>query len=178
MRTCIGPCGLILDDSCFRAGRNGSKRNVCRTCSNKQRSPEGKKIQNHIKRNSRINNPAQAIIEDSRKSDKKAGRKNDLDVIFVRDLISHPCVYCGETKLRMTLDRKDNTIGHTKNNVVPCCIRCNYARGNMPYDAWLYLIDGMKKARESGAFGTWIGRLLKFDTRFRNQKVISAGSVQ
>jgi hypothetical protein len=58
----------------------------------------------------------------------------------------------------MTLDRKDNSKGHTQDNVNAACIRCNYARRDMPYGAWLFIVKGMREARMSGAFGTWTGR--------------------
>lgn len=99
------------------------------------------------------------IYSDSRGSDRKSGYTNDLTKDFIRDAIKDGCQYCGETTIRMTLDRIDNTKGHTMDNVVPACIRCNYARRSMPYDAWLVVAKGMKEARESGLFGTWTGRV-------------------
>lgn len=59
----------------------------------------------------------------------------------------------------------NNDRGHVKSNVIASCIRCNYARGNMPHAAWLFLVDGMRKARESGAFGNWIGRFTAMNNR-------------
>lgn len=95
------------------------------------------------------------ILYDSRQSDKRKGRPNDLTKEFIAEAIAPGCSYCGETELRMTLDRIDNDGGHTKDNVVPACYRCNHTRGNMPYEAWLYLTDGMRRARLSGSFGSW-----------------------
>lgn len=49
------------------------------------------------------------------------------------------CYYCGnkvewipfgKKVSRSNLDRKDNDIGYTKNNLVVCCWRCNDAKGN------------------------------------------------
>lgn len=101
--------------------------------------------------------PAVAIFRDSKKSDKKKGRENNLDIPFIEAIIQEPCSYCGETSLRMTLDRKDNCLGHIKSNVVGACLRCNYARGDMPYKAWLFLIPGLRLAKEAGAFDEWTG---------------------
>jgi hypothetical protein len=86
------------------------------------------------------------IWRDSRSSDKKLLRENDLDKDFIKDKISNGCFYCGETKIRMTLDRIDNSLGHLKTNVNPACMRCNYLRRDMPYDAWLFLVEGIRKA--------------------------------
>jgi hypothetical protein len=55
----------------------------------------------------------------------------------------------------MTIDRIDNEIGHTLSNVVPACIRCNYVRRDMPHEAWLCLVEGMREAVFRGLFGSW-----------------------
>ena len=99
------------------------------------------------------------ILIDSRRSDKKKGFDNDLDRDFIDNLLLNGCAYCGETSIRMTLDRIDNGKGHTKDNVVAACIRCNYTRSNMPYKAWIEVSEGMRKAREKGLFGHWTGRV-------------------
>ena len=59
----------------------------------------------------------------------------------VRTLSSLPCFYCGKTPSNVCmgtrhngsykysgLDRVDNDIGYTTDNVVPCCIDCNKAK--------------------------------------------------
>ena len=100
-------------------------------------------------------NPASAIVEDSRKNDKRKGLECNITTEFVSSLISNPCMYCAETSIRMTLDRIENGIGHILGNVVPCCIRCNYIRGSMPYDAWIHIVPLIRSAREAGLFGDW-----------------------
>ena len=47
------------------------------------------------------------IIEDSRRSDRKNGRQNDLDIAFVEAAVGNGCSYCGETLLRMTKSEDD-----------------------------------------------------------------------
>lgn len=113
-------------------------------------------LQERIKRRTNI---AYAIRSDSRESDRKNGRKNDLTIEFIRSLIADPCAYCGETSLRMTLDRKDNSLGHEQSNVIQACERCNYSRRNMPFEAWMVVADAMRKARELGLFGDWTGAI-------------------
>jgi len=95
------------------------------------------------------------IVKDSKKSDKRSGLENNLTVEEVNRIISNSCSYCGEDKLKITLDRKDNSIGHTINNVVPCCIRCNMIRRNMPYAAWTHIARAVREAREMSLFGNW-----------------------
>lgn len=168
-------CGLSEPEVHFLLRKvNGLyyKRHLCRTCFNaanrakpdrkpteiaKQRSS----ISKSLKRQKRGNVPA-FIVMDSRKSDKKKGRDNDIDVDFVTSLLAeHICTYCGETELRMTLDRVDNALGHTRTNVVPACIRCNGIRANMPYEAWLIIAPSVRCAREEGMFGAWHSRFLR-----------------
>ena len=38
------------------------------------------------------------------------------------------------------LDRIDNTINHSKSNVVPCCRQCNYAKSDSTYNDFIDLI--------------------------------------
>lgn len=101
------------------------------------------------------NDVAYFIVKDSRSSDGKKKRQNDLTVEFVENLIADGCFYCGDKETRMTVDRIDNSLGHLQSNVRPACHRCNIARGTIPYEAWMYLTDGLRRAREAGAFGDW-----------------------
>jgi hypothetical protein len=54
----------------------------------------------------------------------------DIDITWmINNIMTKPCVYCGDTN-RVGCDRIDNSKGHTKDNVVPCCFDCNCARNN------------------------------------------------
>lgn len=66
-------------------------------------------------------------------------KKKDLTKRFSFDLTSEwminnilfkPCTYCGDTD-HVGCDRIDNSKGHTKDNVIPCCKDCNTVRGDM-----------------------------------------------
>jgi hypothetical protein len=136
----------------------------CRQISKREKNPIGASIK--IKRNLETKKTQRRmgikverwILEDSRGSDKKYNRDNDLTKEFIEKEISNGCSYCGENSLRMTLDRIDNSLGHLQSNVVPACIRCNYARRDMPHEAWLCLVPGLIKARELGLFGDWVNK--------------------
>lgn len=91
-------------------------------------------------------------------ADKKKGRANDIDLAFVKKVISQPCEYCGRSTAFMTLDRIDNDLGHLQTNVLPACRRCNLVRNSMPFEAWVVVAEGMKKATQLGLFGTWEGQ--------------------
>ena len=62
--------------------------------------------------------------------DKKRNFICDLDFDFVDKLTNKPCIYCGDTH-NIGLDRIDNSKGHTKDNVVPCCVECNTVRNDL-----------------------------------------------
>lgn len=100
---------------------------------------------------------ARVLLSDLRGSDRKRDMACTLTLDFVRIHVAAPCVYCGEDEIMRTLDRIDNTVGHTEDNVVSACTRCNRVRINMPYAAWLLVAPGMRAAREAGLFGNWIG---------------------
>jgi hypothetical protein len=96
------------------------------------------------------------ILEACSKDDRRSGLTgSDLTAETVMTKIKDGCFYCGETSLRMTLDRIDNDLGHSEANTHGCCIRCNISRGNMPYAAWIVIAPSFRRAREQGLFGTW-----------------------
>lgn len=171
-------CGVHKPTHQFGKNHKGKLRGYCKVCFNKQAhacekkrwgTPEGAELKRakdkrsqdrrkQLRRSEDSLQIAKIIVEDSRKTDKKLNRINDLDTSWVMLEIAKPCQYCGENSLRMTLDRIDNSLGHVKNNVTPACIRCNYARRDMPHTAWIKLAPAMREARLAGDFGVWTGR--------------------
>lgn len=151
-----------------RTGGREYRRKTCRECDNTARKLRGvyqprTDHRREIERSGgkrRRRDPkfvAQHILMDSRKSDKLVGRENDLDKVWIDEVIKSGCSYCGEQEIRMTLDRIDNSLGHLKSNVRPACGRCNYLRRDMPFSAWLMIVPSVRVAREAGAFKTWNG---------------------
>lgn len=65
----------------------------------------------------------------------------DIDGKFILDnVFSKECIYCGETDWKkLGCDRVDNSKPHTKDNVVPCCKRCNTLKSNK------FTVDEMKE---------------------------------
>ncbi len=166
-RTCA-ECGP-QPSSAFGRTSAGYYRAYCKKCHNRRASARTQarrktdigRERERVKSRHRRKDPTKLsrfILEDSRKSDRRAGRTCDLTREFIEGLIVPGCLYCGETQLRMTLDRIDNSLGHTQVNVNAACIRCNYLRRDMPYGAWLLLVGALREARLRGAFGTWTCR--------------------
>lgn len=48
---------------------------------------------------------------------------------------------------KYNLDRKDNNLGYTFTNLVPCCWRCNNARGALySYEEWFGMTEFFRKS--------------------------------
>ncbi len=155
----------------FRNKENGILETYCKPCSirikcdrRRRRTAENPEKYRQIGRDwgAKRSDPAYRAMffcQDANKNDKKKGRDNDLTKEFAELLLRECCRYCGDDQNRMTLDRVDNDLGHLQSNVVPSCVRCNITRGQMPYEAWLVVAQGMRTAREAGLFGGWDGDL-------------------
>ena len=61
----------------------------------------------------------------------------ELDLETYLKLVSKPCFYCGnrlgnvQTEIGAGLDRLVNSLGYTKENVIPCCGSCNRVRSDV-----------------------------------------------
>lgn len=63
----------------------------------------------------------------------RAGKEWTISREDYARLIVPPCFYCGllnDVVAGVGLDRLDNDKGYSKDNVVSCCIDCNYVRGD------------------------------------------------
>ena len=121
---------------------------------------------------------ASKMISSYRNNDKANGTELcDIDIEWmVENILTKPCVYCGDTQ-RIGCDRIDNSKGHTKDNVVPCCIECNTARNNyFTYDEMRKIgraIAEVKAARGERAQGKTeeeIQRDLAHDKEYRRHR--------
>ncbi len=68
------------------------------------------------------------LISNYNSADKKYNRgKGDLTAKWiVENILSKPCVHCGESDWHnIGCNRLDNSKPHTKDNVEPCCRKCN-----------------------------------------------------
>lgn len=72
--------------------------------------------------------------------------KFELSKEEFKKITSSNCFYCGQQPKQISykkhsngaylyngIDRKNNNLGYTKSNSVPCCFICNRAKGNMEY---------------------------------------------
>lgn len=98
-----------------------------------------------------LRNKASKMVSAYRIKDKKKGLECDLTIEDMLDIMNHPCVYCGDTK-RIGCDRIDNSKGHTKDNVVPCCVECNKARSDYFSFEEMKKLGGTIREIKSGRF--------------------------
>jgi hypothetical protein len=66
------------------------------------------------------------------------------------DIITRPCIYCGEIILPRGLDRINNEGGYEPDNVAPCCAMCNYMKQEYTaedFKAQIYKIANYIKAQ-------------------------------
>jgi hypothetical protein len=86
-----------------------------------------------------IRTKASKMVSAYRIKDIRRRFDTDIDVEWlIENILSKECIYCG-SKGKVGCDRIDNTIGHIKSNIVPCCTRCNTVRSNF------FTVDEMKK---------------------------------
>jgi len=99
---------------------------LCKTCSNKER--KGNSDYSFIHGN------RQYSIYKS-----KAKHRNlvfDLTVDEFNEITSKPCHFCGD-KEKIGIDRKQNNIGYTLENSLPCCYVCNWSKRDLDYNVFL-----------------------------------------
>jgi hypothetical protein len=42
------------------------------------------------------------------------------------------------------IDRINSNFGYIKNNIIPCCINCNYGKSDLSFDDFMIWIDRIK----------------------------------
>lgn len=98
----------------------------------RKKKRNSKKVKDISDQTVNIRAKASKMISSYKIKDKSNNFENkcDIDIDWmINNILTKPCHYCGDT-YRIGCDRIDNSKGHTKDNVVPCCIECNTARNN------------------------------------------------
>lgn len=115
-------CKLSLDTSNF-----SNKKAICKTCHNLKyrvvRHTPGGSIKEIIKRARRKNIDVSINEED------------------IKRFLNAPCNYCGGEVDGIRLDRLDSSLGYAKDNIVPCCTKCNYAKHMMSVSEFIEHVE-------------------------------------
>lgn len=74
-------------------------------------------------------------------------RKINFDLLEqdFSNFINKNCYYCNVKLEQIRLDRLDNNLGYTKDNVVPCCKSCNFLKGSLSYNEFMDKIYNIYK---------------------------------
>lgn len=126
----------LLKKSCVGCGKerflrkHDAKKEKCRSCSLKKQSRETVAINN--------------LFQDYKKNARVKGLDFEIDREIFEEIACSACFYCGQEPKERTpdsrnpdikaklngIDRVTNDIGYIKENLVPCCKWCNYAKRN------------------------------------------------
>lgn len=110
----------------------------------KDERTEYKKQYNIEYRNTQIGK-ANTIAAGYKQADTEHGRENNINGQWiVNNIFTSKCIYCGKTDWKkLGCDRIDNTKGHTIDNVVCCCGKCNIERGTKPFEEFYKMKRGL-----------------------------------
>lgn len=100
----------------------------------------------------------ECLFRTYRSGAEQRGHKFDLTLEVFGILVKENCHYCGgepQTTIKNALaellyngiDRKDNSKGYLKTNVLPCCTLCNRGKGKMSYKAFKKWIKQLKETK-------------------------------
>jgi hypothetical protein len=95
-----------------------------------------------------------SLISSYKSNAKRKGYEFTLTDEEITNLFQSECFYCGSEPKNIYnrpksnghyvyngIDRKDNDIGYTLDNVVSCCSQCNYIKNSFNYDDFISWID-------------------------------------
>ena len=111
---------------------------VCKKCDNSRtriekrkgrwKLPHVKEYMGKYRKQHYIKNRELYLLKGYKEQDKHKKLIFDLTIDWMKkNITSKPCTYC-ESIQNIGCDRVDNNIGHTKDNVIPCCTTCNTVR--------------------------------------------------
>ena len=148
-------CGVCKPLSAFTKGkrRSGSMyyRPHCAAC---KYLTEGRVADKEYMRSYYYENKMDYKYKAYRHKDKKIFQCETIEQYAAIAIMMLPCYYCDST-YDIGLDRKDSSKGHTLENVVSCCEKCNFILGDLPYEAKLALKDGLKYIKNKEILNTW-----------------------
>ena len=106
------------------------------------------------------------VFNDYRTGAKERGYVFELTKELFREITLSNCFYCNKSPSRIAsrgkgelrvhnqyvcngIDRKNNDLGYTVDNSVPCCTKCNTAKMAMPYEEFLLWVKSVNDHQNS-----------------------------
>jgi hypothetical protein len=127
----------------------------CYSCKYDKETLAGRKIDKEYLRSYYYKNKLDYKIKAYRHNDKiRFPECETVEKYRAIELMKQPCYYCGK-KEALGLDRIDSTQGHSEDNIVPCCEKCNNILGDLPEKAKDLLIDGLHEINNQGLLDQW-----------------------
>ena len=80
-------------------------------------------------------------------------RNLDVTLTFeqFKNMVGQPCAYCGDDTSKNVgsgLDRLNNSLGYSLDNVVVCCAKCNFGKTDrFSPEEWTVMIKALKEWR-------------------------------
>lgn len=151
-------CKIEKEYSEFHKSKHslGGVRTTCKECRKKEKNeyrsrPEVKKRQQeHYQKNKKIIRERTAKhywtingqFHQYKKRAKKSNIVFELNEKDCVDFFETNCYYCGDKINGLGIDRVDNKKGYVKDNIVPCCSKCNFMKHVMGIEEF---IEQLKK---------------------------------
>jgi len=157
---CLCDCGTL------HIARHDDIRSGCTTsCGCRKREVDKERgrqlgLKNIGRSNAHKKRPYEVLYNKLLNGAKKRGHKVELTYEQYLEFVEKDCHYCDaklswvkhnthKAALAHYIDRKDNTLGYSKDNCVACCPRCNWGKGDsFTYEEWVVMtaaLKGMKK---------------------------------
>jgi len=139
---------LPLTNEFFHQGRHSiykkeSLKRQCKECVSKRSKKNY--IKNKEERSKNFEKQSEHVFRRYKKLDRYKTDFN-LTLDWVKENLPKPCIYCGFES--NGFDRKDNSIGHTINNCVPCCTECNNGRmDNFSHEEFFIIGDAIRQIK-------------------------------
>jgi hypothetical protein len=116
----------------------------CKACSAKKRREWGKKTKEDTK-------PLKRFMR-ARRAAKERNLSWSIELLEYKEILKNCCHYCQSDISQETgsgLDRKQNDLGYTADNVLTCCGKCNLSRNeNFTVEEWKIAMEAIKKFRK------------------------------
>ena len=153
-QTCGEEKALRLFPASLTSNGSIKYRPHCYSCKYKKEVASGRVYDKQYRLEYYVSNKLVFKYKAYRHGDLKRGSQNTISREDAITMMMEPCAYC-EVENGHGLDRLDNALGHSKDNVVSCCEKCNFILGDLPIEAKKLLASGLKNIRKEGLFEKW-----------------------